>query len=160
MSGIPDSTSKPIFNKIMEVLVETLEISDEDKINLEQCYYADPIIDKVEQIKYLKKGNIGVQLPPHIMEQKVMKYISLHSFWNAIFKALITSDSEQLLLFGNSSFKTFLASLIKPDANIADLYQGLNVDRLFGSIDLIFQEETKEYYLEQFCSILGIIQVG
>ena len=156
LSGIEDSVSKTIFEDIMKILVECFEIADADKSSLEKCYFEDPVIENSNEVNYLKKGEIGVQIPQHIMDNKIVNNINFHSLWNTLFKVLIINDKEPLLISGNSSYKTFLASLILPNAQIVSLYQGSLVNPLLGSTVLLNNRRSKEFYLEQFCRILQI----
>ena len=79
--------------------------------NLSEIYNATPYIKQKNNKIYIKKGKISIfycNYKKDIFE----KLNNLPSVLNALFKILITSDDEPILISGPSSFKTFLATLL------------------------------------------------
>jgi len=82
----------------------------------------------------------------------------LPSVLNALFKILITSDDEPILISGPSSFKTFLVKLIfyNSKCEVIPLNSESTNSELIGSVILLTPEKAKNYYLMKIYEILQI----
>ena len=83
------------------------------KEDLTDLFYQEPILkrDKDEKKMYINKGNMSVYY--RVYEEDLYNELkTLPSVLNALFKMLISSDDEPILISGPSSFKTYLAEKI------------------------------------------------
>ena len=80
----------------------------------------------------------------------------MQSILNALFKILIASDDEPILISGPSSFKTFLAKLLfhNGKSDVISLNSESTISQLIGSATLLTTEKARNYYLMQIYEIL------
>ena len=83
----------------------------------------------------------------------------MKSVLNALFKILIASDDEPILISGPSSFETFLAKLIfiLGKCETISLNSESTISQLIGSSTLLTSEKAKTFYLQQFYEIYRLI---
>ena len=143
------------IDKVFEIVKTILQSSFDLKDKIEEyasCYNATPIIVPKENLGYyLMKNNIGIKIEKF---EKLLDIKELHSLWNAIFVISLADKKEPILIVGNSGFKTFLAQLFLPKAQIITLNQETNVAQLLGSSGFMTNAEAKVFYIDNICKIL------
>jgi len=93
------------------------------------------------------------------MKQKKKNLIqilnNLPSYLNTLFKVLLSSNDEPLLLTGNTCYKTFLAEeYLDHYASVVSLNQETSIEQLLGSSKLFNKNDAKEFYLIQLCNCI------
>ena len=114
---------------------------------------------------FLQKGNVSVfyYKKDKNNEDIYKKLQNLPSILDALFKILITSDDEPILISGPSSFKTYLAELLFLNSKkyeVIALNSELTISQLVGSLTLLTTEKAKYYYLKQIYEILQVNNIG
>ena len=73
-----------------------------------------------------------------------------------IFKILISSEDEPILISGPSSFKTFVSEILLNNSKyeIISLNSESTLAQFIGSTILLSKEESKGYYLKQIYELL------
>ena len=156
---ILSSTKDSLINErqkiVVNLIADTFKLSSIEKSVLSELYTAQPFIKTKDQKIFIEKGNISIFYCNY--EKEIYEHLNgLSSILNALFKILITSDDEPILISGPSSFKTFLAKLLfhngKCDA--ISLNSETTISQLIGSATLLTPEKAKNYYLLQIYEIL------
>jgi len=112
---ILSSTNESLINERLKIVVDLItkifRLNPTEKKILTELYFSTPLIKKKDDKIYIEKGDISIFY--RYFDEKIYKKLEgLPSVLNALFKILITSDDEPILISGPSSFKTFLAKLI------------------------------------------------
>ena len=107
----------------------------------------------------MEKGSVSIFYCKYENKEKLFEDLKgLPSVLNALFKILITSDDEPILISGPSSFKTYLAKLlfIHGKSEVISLNSESTISQLIGSSTLLTSEKSKNYYLQQIYEILQV----
>ena len=155
LSSTNDSLIDERLDVVVDLISDTFKLSPNGKKSLAELYKATPYIKKKNKKIYIKKGKINIfycNEKPKIYE----KLDGLPSVLNALFKILIASDDEPILISGPSSFKTFLAKLLFQNgkSDVISLNSESTISQLIGSATLLTSEKAKNYYLMQIYEIL------
>ena len=111
LSSTNDSLISERLTVVVDLISDTFKLSTTDKQTLSDLYYSVPFIKNSNNKIFLEKGNISIFYCNY--EKKLYEQLEgLPNVLNTLFKILITSDDEPILISGPSSFKTFLAKLI------------------------------------------------
>ena len=158
LSSTNDSLISERLPVVVDLISHTFKLSTNDKQILSDLYYSVPFIKKKFNNKiFLEKGNISIFYCNY--EKKLYEQLKgLPNVLNTLFKILITSDDEPILISGPSSFKTFLAKLIfiRGKCETISLNSESTIHQLIGSATLLTSEKAKNYYLQQIYEILQI----
>jgi len=132
---ILSSTNESLVNERVKLVCNLIKeiFGKEDLLEL---FYQEPKLklDKDENKMYIKKGYLSVYF--RAFEENLFDELeNLPSVLNALFKMLISSDDEPILISGPSSFKTYLAKnfLIKNNIEIVSLNSEITMSQLIGS---------------------------
>ena len=151
LSSVNPKFIDKVFETVKSILGKSFNHVD-DIDNYTNCYKATPeIVPKKNSGYYLMKGQIGVKIDKF---EKLFDIKKLDSLWNAIFSISLADKKEPILIIGNSGFKTFLAQLFLPKAQIITLNQETNVAQLLGSSGFMTNAEAKVFYIDNICKIL------
>ena len=158
---ILSSTNESLINERLKIVVDLItkifRLSSTEKQMLSELYYSTPLIKKTNDKIYIEKGNISIFY--RNFDEKIYKKLEgLPSVLNALFKILITSDDEPILISGPSSFKTFLAKLMfyNSKCEVISLNSESTNSQLIGSVILLTPEKAKNYYLMKIYEILQL----
>jgi len=155
LSSTNDSLIDERLDVVVDLISDTFKLSPNEKKTLAELYRATPYIKKKNKKIYIEKGKINI----FYCNEKPKIYEKLHglpSVLNALFKILIASDDEPILISGPSSFKTFLAKLLFQNgkSDVISLNSESTISQLIGSATLLTSEKAKNYYLMQIYEIL------
>ena len=165
---ILSSTNESLVNERIELICELIT-KVFNKVNLydelKDLYNEIPIlikrdINEEKRNLYIKKGN--VKLYYRAFEQNLYNELKhLPSVLDALFKMIISSDDEPLLISGPSSFKTYLAKKFLKTNNIEiiSLNSEITMSQLIGSNVPIIKEESKLFYLKAIYEILDVTNI-
>ena len=162
---ILSSTNESLIHERKGIVVKLIQESFNIEINenqyLKELYYSPPhlTIKKIgnEQKIYIEKGKTSIFFCNE--DKKIYEIYSqlnnLPSILNALFKILISSEDEPILISGPNSFKTFLAQLVfhNKDCDVISLNSELTISQLIGSPTLLTTEKAKYFYLKQIYEI-------
>ena len=159
---ILSSTNESLVEERLNLICKLLaDIFDKNELNeeLKELYNSIPKLrhDKQNNKIYIKKGKISLYY--RVYEEKIFGELNnLPSILNAIFKMLLSSDDEPILISGPSSFKTYLAKnfLIKSNIDIVSLNSEITMSQLIGSNIPFIKDDAKLFYLRAICEILRI----
>ena len=155
LSSTNDSLISERLPVVVDLISETFKLSPNESNILKELYTATPYIKNKNKKIYIEKGKISIfycNYKPEIFD----KLHGLPSILNALFKILITSDDEPILISGPSSFKTFLSKLLFQNgkSDVISLNSESTISQLIGSATLLTTEKSKNYYLMQIYEIL------
>ena len=159
---ILSSTNESLVEERLKLVCKLLaDIFEKTELNEElyDLYKAEPKLkhDEKSQLTYIKKGNISLYYREY--EEKLYEELkNLPSILNALFKMLLSSDDEPILISGPSSFKTYLAKnfLIKSNIEIVSLNSEITMSQLIGANVPFIQEDAKLFYLRAIYEILRV----
>ena len=157
---ILSSTNESLVEERLNLICKLLsDIFDKSQLNeeLKELYNAIPKLRHDNNKIYIKKGKISLYY--RVYEEKIFEELNnLPSILNAIFKMLLSSDDEPILISGPSSFKTYLARnfLIKSNIDIVSLNSEITMSQLIGSNIPFIKDDAKLFYLRAICEILRI----
>ena len=157
-SSINESLIKEQLPIIIDIIKETFNLNDENTKELYELYYASPHLFSKEDDKiYIKKNKCEIYLGEK-EENIFLKINNLPSLLNGLFKILLSSEDEPILISGPSSFKTFLAELVffNSKYEIFSLNSETTLAQFIGNTILLSKEESKRYYLKQIYEILQV----
>ena len=112
---ILSSTNGSLINERLPIVInlisEIFKLNSVELKTLSELYNAPPFIKNSNNKIFIEKGKISIF---YCNYDKIIydQLNGLQSVLNALFKILITSDDEPILISGPSSFKTYLAKLI------------------------------------------------
>ena len=159
---ILSSTSESLVKETLEIICQHLaDIFGRKELNedLKELYFAEPKLkyDKKNNKIFINKGKISLYY--RVYEEELYNELNnLPSILNAIFKMLLSSDDEPILISGPSSFKTYLAKnfLIKKNIDIVSLNSEITMSQLIGSNVPFIKDDAKLFYLRAIYEILRI----
>ena len=158
---ILSSTNESLISERLPVVVDlisdTFKLSSAEKANLSELYNSTPYIKNSNNKIFIEKGKVSIFYRNY--DKKLFNQLQgLPSVLNALFKILIASDDEPILISGPSSFKTFLAQLIfnNGKSEVISLNSESTISQLIGSATLLTSEKAKNYYLMQIYEILQV----
>ena len=158
---ILSSTNESLISERLPVVInlisETFKLSSAEKANLSELYNSTPFIKNINNKIFIEKGKVSI-FYRNYNKNLFNKLQGLPSVLNALFKILITSDDEPILISGPSSFKTFLAQLLfnNGKSEVISLNSESTISQLIGSTTLLTSEKAKNYYLMQIYEILQV----
>ena len=160
---ILSSTSESLISERLPVVIDLIsdifKLSSLEKQTLSELYNATPLIKNVNKKIFVEKGSVSIFYCKYENKEKLFEDLKgLPSVLNALFKILITSDDEPILISGPSSFKTYLAKLlfIHGKSEVISLNSESTISQLIGSSTLLTSEKSKNYYLQQIYEILQV----
>ena len=155
LSSTNDSLVSERLPVVVDLISETFKLNAHEKKDLLELYNSPPYIKPKNGKIFIEKGNVSIYYCNNTQE-KFKQLNGLQNILNALFKILITSDDEPILISGPSSFKTFLAQLLfkNEKSEIISLNSETTISQLIGSSTLLTAEKAKNYYLLQIYEIL------
>ena len=155
LSSTNDSLISERLPVVVDLISNIFKLSANEKKDLSELYYSPPYIKNKKDKIYIEKGKVSIYYCDYSQE-KFKELNGLQNILNALFKILITSDDEPILISGPSSFKTFLAQLLFYNGKneIISLNSETTISQLIGSSTLLTSEKAKNYYLLQIYEIL------
>ena len=162
---ILSSTNESLVEERLKLVCKLLaDIFRKKELNedLYDLYYAEPKLknDIKNNKMYISKGKISLYY--RVYEEKIYEELNnLPSILNALFKMILSSDDEPILISGPSSFKTYLAKnfLIKRNVEVVSLNSEITMSQLIGSNVPFIQEDAKLFYLRSIYEILRITNI-
>ena len=163
LSSTSDFLIKERVKTVVDLMHETFNLTINEKHDLLELYDSIPHLnsEKDKQKIYIEKGKVNIFFCNK--DEKIYEQLNkLPSILNTLFKILITSDDEPILISGPSSFKTFLAKLLfhNEKCEVISLNSELTVSQLIGSPTLLTTEKAKNFYLLQIYEILQENNIG
>jgi len=155
LSSTNDSLISERLPVVVDLISETFKLSPNGSSILSELYTAPSFIKNRNGKIYIEKGKIRIFYC--IYKKEIFEKLhGLPSILNALFKILIASDDEPILISGPSSFKTFLAQLLfhNGKSDVISLNSESTISQLIGSATLLTSEKAKNYYLMQIYEIL------
>ena len=154
-SNAPSLINKERINNIIYLISQVfrLQIGEENYLN---NLYFEPSFCEIKNNKIIvKKGKIEI-VYGNYKEEIYNKLNGLTSVLDALFKILLSTDDEPILISGPSSYKTFLAKLIfkERESEVISLNSEINMTQLIGSTIILTKDKAKNYYLKQIYEIL------
>ena len=155
LSSTNDSLLSERLPAVVELISNTFKLSKTLTKNLSELYKSPPSLEKKENKIYIVKGKIKI-FYHNYKKELYEKLNELPSLLDALFKILIASNDEPILISGPSSFKTFLAQLLFPNgkSEVISLNSESTISQLIGSSTLLNSEKAKNFYLMQIYEIL------
>ena len=155
LSPLDDSLTKERIKDFTDLIVSVFNEGKSKSNDLIELYKANPVIKLIKGKIYIEKGYITIYYDEY-KKENYKKLENLPNILNALFKILITSDDEPILISGPSSFKTELAKLLFKggECDVVSLNSESNISQLIGSSTLLTYEKAKNYYLMQIYEIL------
>ena len=158
---ILSSTNGSLINERLPIVInlisEIFKLNSVELKTLSELYNAPPFIKNSNNKIFIEKGKISIF---YCNYDKIIydQLNGLQSVLNALFKILITSDDEPILISGPSSFKKYLAKLIyhNDKSEVISLNSETTISQLIGSATLLTSEKAKYYYLMQIYEILKV----
>ena len=149
---ILSSTNGSLINERLPIVInlisEIFKLNSVELKTLSELYNAPPFIKNSNNKIFIEKGKISIF---YCNYDKIIydQLNGLQSVLNALFKILITSDDEPILISGPSSFKTYLAKLIyhNDKSEVISLNSETTISQLIGSETPLTSEKAKYYYL-------------
>ena len=158
---ILSSTNESLLSErlpvVIDLIAEIFKLSTLEKQSLSELYNATPFIKNVNNKIFIEKSDVSIFYCNY--NQEIFENLKgLPSVLNALFKILITSDDEPILISGPSSYKTFLAKLlfVHGKSEVISLISESTISQLIGSATLLSSEKSKNYYLQQIYEILQL----
>ena len=157
LSSVNDSLLNERLPVVISLLSDVFKLNKYDVQILSELYEATPTIKKMDNKIYIEKERVCL-FYCNYNQDIYEKLNGLPSVLNALFKIIIASDDEPILISGPSSFKTFLAKLINKNekSEVISLNSESTISQLIGSAILLTSEKAKNYYLMQIYEILQI----
>ena len=154
---ILSSTNDSLVNERIELICKLIaNVFKKEKLynEIKDLYKEYPILKKTDineekRNLYIQKGNVTLYY--RAFEQDLYNELkNLPSVLDALFKMIISSDDEPLLISGPSSFKKYLAQKFLKTNNIEiiSLNSEITMSQLIGSNVPIIKEESKLFYLK------------
>ena len=185
MSSVTKDNEERIINDIIELIYKIFNNADNKEIkkeDLKKLFESNAIlkndsnkIEKEEIIQfYLEKGHCKIHYQKYtikltdneddkekqkIIREKIKKLEEknkLPKFLNSLFKILLSTENEPLLLSGNTSYKKELAKEFLKDASVISLNQEITINQLLGSSSFLNKEDGKYFYFKELCNLLKI----
>ena len=155
LSSTNDSLLSERLPVVVELISNTFKLKKIPKDNLSELYNSPPNLEKKDNKIYIVKGKLKI-FYRNYKKELYEKLNELPSLLDALFKILIASDDEPILISGPSSFKTFLAKLLFPTgkSEVISLNSESTISQFIGSSTLLNTEKAKNYYLMQIYEIL------
>ena len=162
---ILSSTNESLVEERLNIVCKLLaDVFGKKEINeLKEIYNAKPKLkhdkkDKKNEKIYIIKDKISLYYRAY--EEHIYEELNnLPSILNALFKMLLSSDDEPILISGPSSFKTYLAKnflLNNSNIEIVSLNSEITMSQLIGSNVPFIKEDAKLFYLRGIYEILRI----
>ena len=154
LSSTNDSLLSERLPAVVELISNTFKLKKKSKY-LSELYNSPPNLEKRDNKIFIVKGKLKI-FYHNYKKELYEKLNELPSLLDALFKILIASDDEPILISGPSSFKTFLAQLLFPNgkSEVISLNSESTISQLIGSSTLLNTEKAKNYYLMQIYEIL------
>ena len=166
-----DKGKKSFLDKICDLIYEVfrkeLDLKDEHRKNLLECYFQKPIIKTSKDengigTDFLMKKDIGIGLnlfkryfeSNNRFSGDIKNLDKFPSFSNDFFKILLSDEEEPLLLVGQTGYKTFLSQLILKNTIPVTVNQESTIEQLLGSTTFLSKVEAKLFYLKNICDIV------
>ena len=185
MSSVTKDNEERIINDIIDLIYKIFNNSDNNELKkeeLKKLFEANTILkndyhkmEKEEIIEfYLEKGYCKIYYQQYkikltdnedneekqkIIREKIKKLEEknkLPKFLNSLFKILLSTENEPLLLSGNTSYKKELAKEFLKDASVISLNQEITINQLLGSSSFLNKEDGKYFYFKELCNLLKI----
>ena len=155
LSSTEDSLLKERMNSVINLIGKAFNLKSKEKEYLKELCNSPACIKNKNNKLYIEKGRISV-FYDNYKEDVYNKLHQLESILNALFKILLSSDDEPILISGPSSFKTYLAKLLfkNEKSDVIPLNSESNISQLIGSSTLLTSQKAKNYYLLQIYEIL------
>ena len=159
---LPSTTESLISERlkdITELIKEIFGLNSSEKENLEELYLSQPYLIIQNEINskkiFIEKKDVRIYFRDFEKETSNNLY-EIPSLLNALFKILITSDDEPILISGPTSFKTYLSQLFFKfkKSEVISLNSETTISQLLGSSILLTNDQSKEYYLRWIYEIL------
>ena len=158
ISSINESLIKEQLPIIIDIMKEIFCLNEEETNELYEIYNTLPVLVLREDIKiYIKKNKCEVYLGEKD-DELIEKIDKLSSLLDGLFKILISSEDEPILISGPTSFKTFLAELLFNNSKYEtiSLNSESSLAQFIGSTILLSKEESKRYYLSRIYELLQV----
>ena len=179
MSSVIKENEPRILDDIIDLLVKIFykDDLDKNKTNLKRIYQSPAnlhftptyIGDKKTSLVFLVKDKCKIlyksfNAPKDENEQKILsekeenlkELNNLPRFLNSLFKMLLSSENEPILLSGNTSYKKELAKEFLDSASIISLNQEITINQLLGSSSFLSKDDSKAFYLKELCNCLMV----
>lgn len=155
LSSTNDSLVSERLPVVVGLISDTFKLNSGQSSALAELYNAPCFLKNRNNKIYIEKGKISI-FYCNYKKEIFEKLHGLPSILNALFKILIASDDEPILISGPSSFKTYLAKLLfhNGKCDVISLNSESTISQLIGSATLLTTEKSKNYYLMQIYEIL------
>ena len=161
LSSLNDKVIEDKAKEVTKIIESSFQLPEGEGMQLFKLYKSIPIlsIEKNENIYeiYIIKDKIKIKVPFIINDEKIYRILNkLNSILDALFKILLASDDEPILISGPSSFKTYLAKFLFIDkkCEVISLNSELTISQLIGSTTLLTTEKAKNFYLKEIFEII------
>ena len=123
-----------IFGKSKQELNELINNFESDPQFYKETFFSE---GEMKKTYYLQKGILKIKLGTFTLnnESSISQLEGLFSLLNSYFNILLSNQSEPLIIYGPTSFKTFLSRLFlnEDKADLVSLNQETTVFQLIGS---------------------------
>ena len=140
-----------IFNDCFNINSKELEIS----------FFEKPKADLNNN--YIMKGEIGLkfEFEENLKKELEKNNYEMSNYYNDLFKLLLISDDEPVLLMGPSSYKTqlseyYLKQIKKSDFEKILLNQKTSIEDLLGYPQFLSQKNAKQFYFDLLYKIINL----